>query len=127
MKNIRFLLCAWLLCVCSGGAGASPTKADREIEALIAGLGTSGCEFERNGSWYDATKAQAHLQKKYAWLQKRGLVNSAEQFIERAASKSSISGESYRVRCADKPVTESGIWFRALLSRQRKQPDAPQP
>ena len=31
---------------------AAPTaRARGEIDALIAGLGGSGCEFERNGSW----------------------------------------------------------------------------
>ena len=114
-----------MLLVCGAAMAAPPTQAEREIEGLIAGLASSGCEFERNGTWYAAAEAEAHLRTKYEWLRKRGLADSAEQFIERGASESSISGENYRVRCPDKPVTESGIWFRALLTRQRAQPDSP--
>jgi Family of unknown function (DUF5329) len=101
------------------------TRAEREVEALIAGLGTSHCEFERNGTWYDAAQAQSHLRGKYEELRKRGQPGSAEKFIERGASESSTSGKNYQVRCPGKPVTESGIWFRALLTRLRTQPDAP--
>ena len=115
-----------LLFTCGATIAASPTQADREIEALIAGLGSSGCEFERNARWYGAAEAQAHLRSKYQWLRKRGQARSAEQFIERGASQSSVSGQNYRVRCPDKPITESGIWFRAQLTRQRAQP-APEP
>ncbi len=48
--------------------------------------------FQRNGSWYDGSDARAHLQRKYDYLLKKGMVDSAEQFIERAASQSSMSG-----------------------------------
>jgi hypothetical protein len=121
MPVLRILLV--MLLVCGAAMAAPPAQAEREIEGLIAGLASSGCEFERNGTWYGAAEAEAHLRSKYEWLRKRGLADSAEQFIERGASESSISGENYKVRCPDKPVTESGIWFRALLTRQRAQPD----
>lgn len=121
MSVFRSLLV--MLLVCGAATAAPPTQAEREIEGLIAGLASSDCQFERNGTWYGAAEAEAHLRSKYEWLRKRGLADSAEQFIERGASESSISGENYRVRCPDKPVTESGIWFRALLTRQRAQTD----
>jgi Family of unknown function (DUF5329) len=61
---IAFAACA--LSLVANVATAAPTsKAQHEIDALIAGLGSSGCEFERNGSWHDAKAARAHLQKKY--------------------------------------------------------------
>ena len=125
MPVLRSLLV--MLLVCGAAMAAPPAQAEREIEGLIAGLASSDCQFERNGTWYGAAEAEAHLRSKYEWLRKRGLADSAEQFIERGASESSISGENYRVRCPDKPVTESGIWFRALLTRQRAQPDAEPP
>ena len=43
---------------------APPAQAQREIDRLITALGQSGCQFQRNGSWYDASAAQAHLRKK---------------------------------------------------------------
>ena len=95
---------------------AAPTaKAQREIDTLIAELGGSNCEFERNGSWHDAKAARAHLQKKFDYLRKRNMADTAELFIERGASKSSISGKSYRVRCPGKPAEPSERWFRQRL------------
>lgn len=106
---------------CCGGVALSAiaADADREIAGLVEGLGKSGCEFERNGSWYEAGKAQAHLQRKYEWLRKRDLVDTAEQFIDRAASRSSVSGKPYRVRCPGNPVVDSATWFRGVLQHLR--------
>ena len=99
---------------------AAPTaKAQREIDALIAELGTSRCEFERNGSWHDAKAARAHLQKKFDYLRKRNMADTAELFIERGASKSSISGKAYRVRCPGKAAELSERWFRQRLQTLR--------
>ena len=101
---------------------ATPAQASREIDGLIAGLATSGCAFERNGDWHTADQARAHLQRKYEYLRKRGLADSAEHFIERGASRSSMSGQPYHVRCPGKPVAEAGVWFRGLLQRLRAAP-----
>lgn len=107
----------------SATAFAAPTsKAQREIDTLISGLGNSGCEFERNGSWHDAVAAREHLQKKYDYLRKRNLADTAELFIERGASKSSMSGKAYHVRCPGKTVETSEHWFRQQLQRLRAAP-----
>lgn len=106
----------------SAASPSSPQDAQREIDALIAGLGESGCEFERNGSWYDAQTASGHLQKKYDYLRKRDMARTAEQFIARGASKSSMSGQAYRVRCPGKPVDTSEHWFRQRLQALRTAP-----
>ena len=94
--------------------------AAREIEQLIAGLGASGCDFQRNGSWYPPKKAEAHLRRKYEWLHERNMAATAEQFIERAGTKSSVSGRAYSVRCPGKPVLDSAAWLRARLLEIRK-------
>ena len=121
MARVRWL--AWALCMplamALAASPASASGAGREIEALIAALATSGCEFQRNGRWHDATRAQAHLQRKYDWLRKRGLADTAELFIERAATRSSTSGQAYRVRCPGRPDTTSGAWFEARLRQLR--------
>lgn len=108
-----------LLALLAGGAMADKGDAQREISGLIDALAGSGCQFERNGDWHDALTARAHLQRKYSWLHKRGLAGSAELFIERAATRSSRSGEPYHVRCAGQPVVESARWFNAELVRVR--------
>lgn len=103
-------------------ASAQPAAADtarREIIALIAALGASGCEFQRNGTWHDAATARAHLQRKYDYLRKRDLAPSAESFVERAASRSSISGKAYRVRCPGRAEQPSADWFLQRLRTLR--------
>lgn len=118
---IVFAACA--LSLLANAAAAAPTaKAQHEIDALIAGLGSSGCEFERNGSWHDAKAARAHLQKKYDYLRKRDMADTAELFIERAASKSSMSSKAYRVRCPGKAAGPSELWFRQRLQSLRAVP-----
>ena len=100
-------------------ASAAPSaKAKAEIAQLMDALSESGCRFQRNGSWHDATEARAHLQRKYDYLLKKGKVDSAEQFIERAASASSMSGRAYRVQCNGKEQ-DAAIWFDGQLKRLR--------
>jgi Family of unknown function (DUF5329) len=97
--------------------------APREIAALIDALGDSRCEFQRNGRWYAAAAARAHLQRKYDYLRKRDLAPSAELFIERAASRSSMTDTAYRVRCPGKAEEASADWFLGRLRQLRKQTD----
>lgn len=92
----------------------------KEVLHLFAYLENSNCQFNRNGSWYSPHEAVQHIEKKYRYLIKKGLINSTEQFIERAASKSSISGKAYLVKCDNAESVESSIWFTDELRRFRK-------
>jgi hypothetical protein len=114
-RSLLALLCL-LLALPAVSAPAAPV---REIEQLIASLGSSGCDFQRNGSWYPAKKAEEHLRRKYEWLRERNLAATAEQFIERAGTKSSMSGRAYQVRCPGQPVVVSAQWLRARLQEMR--------
>jgi len=105
-------------------AAAPPPAAVREIEGLIAALGASGCDFERNGSWYAAKKAEAHLRRKYDYLRERGKADTAEQFIALAGARSSTTGRVYRVRCAGEPVVDSAAWLQGRLLQLRHGGDA---
>ena len=98
---------------------APGATARAEIGGLMQALEDSGCRFQRNGSWHDAAEARSHLQRKYDYLLKRGLADSAEQFIERAASLSSISGKPYRVACPGRAEQDAAPWFRQQLLRLR--------
>jgi hypothetical protein len=96
-------------------------KTQTEIAHLFSHLQQSNCEFGRNGSWYSADEAVRHIDKKYQYLLKKTAIGSTENFIERAASRSSISGQAYRVKCGESVAVESGQWFRAELVVFRKQ------
>ncbi len=101
---------------------AQPPQAEREVNQLITALGQSGCQFQRNGNWYPADEAQSHLRRKYDYLRRRNLVDSAEQFIQRAGTESSMSGKAYQVRCPGKPVVTSAAWLNAKLGDIRRKP-----
>ncbi|UHQ21671.1 DUF5329 domain-containing protein [Lysobacter sp. 5GHs7-4] len=125
--RLPILALALSVCFAVPALAAPPPQAEREIEQLIATLGRSGCQFQRNGSWYDAAQAQAHLRKKYAYLRKRDMVASAEQFIERAGSESSMSGRAYQIRCGAAAAMPSAAWLRARLNEIRAKPAAAPP
>lgn len=98
---------------------AEPAAAKLEIAHLFTVLEASNCQFYRNGSWHVAKDASLHLQSKYKYLQDKDLVPSAEKFIERAATQSSMSGKAYQIKCADNVVQPSAPWFQAALVKYR--------
>ena len=109
------------LLVCCALAHAEPVAAPvrAEIDALLARLQASACQFNRNGSWHSAADARTHLLRKLDYLEGKNLVRSTEQFIEQGASKSSSSGKPYLVRCGQAAVLESGPWLTAELKSIR--------
>jgi len=112
---MRSLLLLLALVTAAPAGAAPPPAAAREIEGLIAALGASGCDFQRNGSWYPAKKAEQHLRRKYDYLRERDKVATAEQFIALAGTRSSMSGRAYSVRCPGKPVVDSAAWLQGRL------------
>jgi hypothetical protein len=109
-------------------APAEPaTLAQDEINYLLTTLAGSGCEFYRNGSWHDARAAEAHLRTKYARWASGSHNGTADEFIDQAATRSSLSGLAYGVRCGLSPVISSSSWLYALLARYRaaRTPGAP--
>ena len=100
---------------------AQPVKsAQAEINYLLDFIEISGCEFYRNGSWYDSVRAQEHLRKKYDHLSARDRIATAEDFIDQAASESSLSGIAYEIRCGSGCTTvTSREWLFAVLARYR--------
>jgi hypothetical protein len=100
-------------------AGEGAPAAKREVGQLLDFVAQSDCQFNRNGSWYDAKKARNHLQEKYDYLDHRGKVPDAESFIALAATKSSMSGKAYEVRCGNGPVMPSATWLSTELKRLR--------
>jgi hypothetical protein len=96
-----------------------PPSVQAEVNSLLAQIDKSGCQFYRNGSWYGPTAAQTHLRDKYDYLLQRNLIDTTEQFIERAATKSSFSGEQYQVRCNDGVAVKSSQWLHDELGKLR--------
>ncbi|WP_313460871.1 YfeK family protein [Stenotrophomonas sp.] len=114
------LMILLLLAVAVTTHAAPDDAARREIAGLIGSLDGSNCRFQRNGSWHDAAEARAHLQRKYDYLLRKNQVDTAEQFIERAASRSSMSGKPYRIACPGQPEQTAAAWFGSRLAALRQ-------
>lgn len=96
------------------------TEVSTEIQLLLGQLERSGCQFNRNGNWYDSADAKTHLQRKLDYLNRKGALKNTEQFIELAASKSSSSGKAYLVKCANEPPSKSQDWLSKTLNQLRQ-------
>ena len=94
-------------------------KARREVSDILERIEKSGCDFNRSGSWYDGASARKHLQRKYDYLLARDKLGSAEDFISLAATRSSMSGEAYAIRCGSTTPVPSAQWLEAELRRIR--------
>jgi len=91
---------------------------DDEIDYLLSSVGSSGCTFIRNGKRYSGKDARAHLQSKRR--HNAHLFDSADEFIEKIASKSSMSGKLYRIRCNGEEQQTAGDWFTDMLRQHRQ-------
>lgn len=103
----------------SAAHAALPAVAKTEINYLLATVANSDCQFFRNGSWHDSKAAAAHLTSKLDYLVARDLIQSAEEFIDKAATQSSLSGRAYAIRCQSGAAVPSDQWLRILLTRYR--------
>ena len=103
MKKIFLTILTSITLLLSGHAFAdanNPTQ--QEIQHLLNFIANSSCTFVRNGSEYPATEARAHIERKYEYVKSR--IDSSEKFIKYAATQSSMSGDPYRVKCAEKEI-----------------------
>jgi hypothetical protein len=109
---VSIVLGLWLPAV------ASADSTETEIEYLVSSIGASDCTFIRNGKRHDAEDAEAHLRMKY----RRGkrYATTAEHFIERLASASSLSKKPYYMECPGSEPVPSGEWLIAHLNDYRR-------
>ena len=117
LRHGKWLFVVLHLAVAGHALAAEDERMDMEIDTLIAKVAASDCVFIRNGKEHDAKAASKHLQMK----RQRGkrYYDTTEQFIERIASKSSWSGNEYRIRCQDGTPLSANAWFSAKLAALR--------
>lgn len=101
----------------STAEAAPDAKAQREIDHLLAFVAASPCRFVRSGTEYDGREARDHLARKFDAV--RTLVSTADQFVDRIASSSSVTGRAYLVRCGDRETTARD-WLGGELARLRR-------
>jgi len=114
----RLSLAVGLMWMAAVHAGPTPIT-QTEINYLLAAVAASECRFYRNGTWYSAKLAAEHLRDKYNALLARDLIRDTDDFIERAATKSSVSGAAYAIKCGDAEVS-SHQWLVKVLAEYRQ-------
>jgi hypothetical protein len=103
-----------LLLLIPGVFGAKDVREEKRIEHLLQTVESlKGAAFIRNGTEYNAKDAGKHLRLKLKLAGAR--VKTAEDFIEVCASRSSFSGDAYKIRLPDGTTTETAPFFRAKL------------
>jgi hypothetical protein len=93
-----------------------PKSVQREINLLLNYIETSGCEFYRNGTWSDSKTAQTHLLRKFKYLAAKDQINTTEDFIEKVATGSALSGQPYEVKCKGTTTVPSKQWLQDELT-----------
>lgn len=93
---------------------------ERKINFLLSEIAQLEAVFIRNGSEHEPDEAVAHLRMKLeraqnSWFAPAREKWSAEMFIEKIASKSSISGDPYLIKFKDGKIVPSGKWLRERL------------
>ncbi len=110
-----------LLCVLALGfffsGNISHASGNEEIDYLLNHLANSGCTFIRNGDEHEAKEARDHLEMKYNYAKRR--IKTAEDFIDKIASKSSLSRKLYEVHCGNVKMP-SKQWLYEVLAAHRE-------
>jgi hypothetical protein len=119
MRGLLLLALTNIFFVAAAATPLSPVTRS-EIDGLMGRLEAAKCEFSRNGKWYTGAEAKSHLLRKLQYLEERGAVQTTEQFIELAATGSSVSGQPYLVKCDNGAPVASGTWLRAQLQAVRQ-------
>ena len=90
----------------------------QEIDHLLNFVGSSKCQFDRNGTIHTGTEARGHINRKYEYYKKR--VTSTEDFVRYSATSSKLSGRRYKVHCPGFAVMDTSDRLLVELARFRK-------
>jgi len=114
---MKVITCIITLIFFSTAASAVAEEQD-EIEYLLSFVAESNCIFIRNGKEHQAKAASEHLAMKYNHV--RGRIKTAENFIDKIASKSSLTRRAYTIRCNGKQAVPTQQWLRGALQSYRE-------
>ena len=99
-------------------AGAALAGTGQEIGHLLDYVAKTDCKYDRNGTIYDGPEARDHMNRKYRYYRKK--VGTAEDFIKYSATRSTVSGKEYKIRCPGASVISSSEWLLEELRRYRQ-------
>ena len=102
---------------CSANADI-PKEQKIEVDHLLNFVKNSSCQINRNGKYHKGNKAVSHIERKYDYF--RDDIGTTEEFIEYSATKSTMSGKFYLVRCGSADAVKTKEWLLKELKRFRE-------
>ena len=117
-------VCAALMLAAALPAGAAEHRSpetNAEIEHLLARVTDSGYFFIRNGDEHDGAEAASHMRRKFEHFDDE--IETAEDFIEKSATRSLLTRRAYEVRFPDGTQTETAGWLLGELAAYRAERD----
>ena len=103
------------LAVLATQAAATSQSEDIKIEALLSYIGRqTNVKFIRNGTEYDCSAAAKFLRAKLE--HRRSNIGSEREFIEKIASRSSTTGQTYSIRLTDGHQVDSATFLSNRLA-----------
>jgi hypothetical protein len=99
---------------------AQTSSLNATVEKLLTAVEKSDCKFVRNGSEHNGKDASAHMRRKYEHFKKD--IKTPEDFIEKCASKSELSGKPYSVKLPDGKTIRCDEWLKKTLLEIQKTP-----
>ena len=94
------------------------TSLESTINHLLTYIQESNCKFIRNDVAYDSRDAAEHIKTKYEHFKED--IHTPEDFIERCATRSLLSGKLYFVQCSDNPKKPTADWLMTELTNYRR-------
>jgi Fe-S oxidoreductase len=124
MASFRFWRAALLTLLLGASAllaQAAPSAAEEKlIDTLILRVSKMDAMiFLRNGNEYTAADAAKHMQAKYDYFKKE--LVTAEDFIDRCASRSEMTGQAYKVKLTNGAVKDANEFLNSELRALRQQ------
>lgn len=111
-----------VLSVSKAASNAQALSEQEKIERLIKAVeAAQGLTFVRNDETHEPKAAADHLRRKYESSKQD--VKTARDFVRHVASRSSVSGEPYRIRLPDGRDVPAEQWFMEKL-REIERPTA---
>ena len=116
-----FILLTTLFTLNLCAAEAEPLA--KTVDYLIAQVEKANdVKFLRNGDEHTAKEAAEHMRRKYNHFKKE--IKTPEDFIEKCAAKSELSGKPYMIKKADGTTEKCEDWMESMLQEHRKSADA---
>src|SRR5258706_8310686 len=116
---MKFCL-GWIFAACISlwlcAADSEPLP--KTIDHLIAQVEKSEFKFIRNGDEHTGKEAAEHMRRKYNHFKKE--IKTPEDFIEKCAAKSELSGKPYMMKKTDGSMVKCQDWMKAQLEERRK-------